>query len=167
MAGGLDIRRETVRIRREQARRNAEAIAEAEARRTKMATNASKERGRQSDKRKQTTVFPKVEPGPSREGHRLVYSQKVLDQVEFASPAAQSLAEEAQLGPEEFKGYEASSDKGFTAGDVREIIKALEEDDDDDDEDWDDDDLEEDDDEEEKMDRTKHEDKMRRGGDNK
>lgn len=45
-----------------------------------------------------------------------------LDGVEFASPAARTVAEEAGLTAAAFKGAQPSSERGFTADDVREIL---------------------------------------------
>lgn len=44
-----------------------------------------------------------------------------LDDVDFASPEAESLAEDEDLGAEAFEGYQPSGEGGFTVADVRKI----------------------------------------------
>lgn len=118
MAAGRDIRRETARIRREQAKRNADAVAEAQARRDAMGSP------KPSDKRRRAAMVPhNPDPKVHRQGHRVSYETKSLvEGVIFASATAQKIAEESGLTAEQFAEFNSASDKGFTAADVRNII---------------------------------------------
>src|SRR5690606_27087727 len=117
MAGARDLKRETIRIRREQALRNAEATREAEQRRTELLGQAPS-RGRRSD-----VIFKTPRTHVVREGHRLVYvDPPSLDGVPFASPVAKALAKEAQLGPDAFEEWTPSSKSGFSKKDVEQIL---------------------------------------------
>lgn len=171
MAGALDIKRETIRIRREQAKRNAEAVAEAEKRRSEM------KEGRPSERRRLAHVDKPSGVTMHREGHRLVYDEAPsLEEVAFASDVARKLAQEAHMDASVFDEYEASGATGFTKSDVESILEDLaelddeeeedleeEEEDLDEDEEWED----EDDLDEEKQDDSEYEDKMDRSGDDK
>lgn len=117
MAGALDIRKETIRIRREQAEKNRQAVLEAEERR--------KEMGRPSDKRRRATVFPVKPPTVQREGHRLIHTAPIasLEEIAFTSKVARELAEEAQLDAKLFSDFTPSGKTGFTKSDVEKIIE--------------------------------------------
>lgn len=122
MAAGRDIKRETIRIRREQARKNAEAVREAEERRSAMG------QAKPSDSRRRSKILPPSKTRNVRSGHRIdVHSISQLERVAFASPKAKELAEEANMTLEQFEEFEATSENGFTAGDVRDIVTYFEE----------------------------------------
>jgi hypothetical protein len=124
MAAGRDIRRETVRIRREQARRNAEAIAAAEQRRAEMDAKSGKLSP--GSGRRREVVFASPKPTVVRQGHRVAYKDPTPPDpwkgVEFASPRARELAEEAGLTSQSFTGRKPSGAGGYTAGDVRDAM---------------------------------------------
>jgi pyruvate/2-oxoglutarate dehydrogenase complex dihydrolipoamide acyltransferase (E2) component len=52
---------------------------------------------------------------------------KGLDAVQFASPAARELADDAGLDENDFNGAQPTSSRGFTADDVRDIVGEIEE----------------------------------------
>lgn len=117
MAGPRDIRRDTIRIRREQAKRNQKAIEDQEARRT--ALELSSDRGSSTDRHR---ASGRRRPAAQRirEGHRVTYAEAAtLDGVAFASDAAEARAREAGLTWEDFAGMRPSGAGGYTAADVR------------------------------------------------
>ena len=139
MAAGRDTRRETVRIRREQAERNRAATEEND----RLRTEAERQQGMTAaELRRQQTLerrAPRVEV--RQEGRRAVYAKPApsedkmkrqrgrnkltdnsLSKVYFASPTAGKLAAEAKLTAADFRGVKPSGVSGYTAADVRQII---------------------------------------------
>lgn len=170
MAGAMDIKKETLRIRREQRKRNEEARKEAEARRTAMEAKQP----RPSNRRRRANVMPEQGVTIKRDGHRVRYVPK-LDSDIFASEAAEELAKEAGLETDQFEEFAPTGKTGYTAGDVRDIIAFYEEkaeleaaaaaEEEGDEEEGDEE--EGDDEPEEKQDKEGYEDKMDRSGEDK
>lgn len=120
MAGGRDVKRDTLRIREEQRERNRIANAEREARVAAMEKLAGRTAAERHVHR------PRSRPGTRtiREGHRVRHVEgESLDGVAFASPAASLRAKAAELGWSDFSGRQPSGAKGYTAKDVGKAAK--------------------------------------------
>lgn len=147
MAGGRDIKRETLRIREEQRERNRKAVEDRERR----VSEAERERGfnTRGTHRRRTSRSSGV---TIRRGHRVIpvdnapehvqedyekmlrsgdvedkmdrgdaVQDKALDPGLFASDTALELAIERDLTPDDLMGVEPSGKTGLTAADVRSV----------------------------------------------
>lgn len=125
MAAGREIIRETQRIRREQAQRNAEARAASEARITEMESAAEVSH---SARRRQRTESRRPNPRVERHGHAVRYHDTEKEaQVQFASKRAERLAAIEGIGPQDFRAHPPKGAKGYTVADVRAVAHAKQE----------------------------------------
>ena len=117
MAGPNDIRRETIRLRREQQKRNEAAIAEREARLTELEKQSG--RGSTTDRQHRASARRRATGRVIREGHRVRTAEPgSLDGVGFASKGAEKKARAAGLSWEDFAGARPTGKGGYTSRDV-------------------------------------------------
>lgn len=140
MGAGRDITRHSALIRKEQQRRNREALIEAEKRRTAAEALAKMS---PSEIRRQTTAARR-QIRLQRSGHAIVGSEEKMigpgsefnkmlvpaEDVKFASHPAKKLAEESGIPASIIATFAPSSEHGYTIDDIRSIIATMEEEDD-------------------------------------
>jgi len=136
MAFARDVMRaETIKKRALQRKRNAQAQAEEEARQAalsgkKMMPGPAENKALEAPAGSGVTIAT-VDMDATPEPTLPEEVEEVLEEitpvpltsVSFASPKALEIAAEAGLLPEDFTGVEASNAKGYTAGDVRSLLK--------------------------------------------
>lgn len=120
MGLSYDIRKATARKRREMKRRNREQDAKNEEAKKRAGMAGREGRKMQVGRAPENKMLD----GPP-ENKALEPEPQVIpmDQVPFASPQAEGIAEEAGLTGDDFRGRQYSGASGFTAADVRGLLE--------------------------------------------